>query len=102
MRKASNENKPVMHTDLARLDAREVQPEESDDIPELTDAWFDKAKPYRGETLLRPGSPPADSPKKLISLRLDPDVVEAFRAGGPGWESRINAALRKHLSGGQR
>jgi uncharacterized protein (DUF4415 family) len=30
-----------------------------------------------------------------VSLRLDPDVLEHFRATGPGWQSRINAALRK-------
>jgi uncharacterized protein (DUF4415 family) len=28
-------------------------------------------------------------------LRLDPDIIAAFRAGGPGWQSRINDALRK-------
>ena len=33
--------------------------------------------------------------KKLISLRLDPDVIEHFRARGKGWQARINATLRK-------
>jgi uncharacterized protein (DUF4415 family) len=33
--------------------------------------------------------------KKLVSLRLDPDVVAHFRATGPGWQGRINEALRK-------
>jgi uncharacterized protein (DUF4415 family) len=33
--------------------------------------------------------------KKLISLRLDQDVVQHFRRGGRGWQSRINQALRK-------
>jgi uncharacterized protein (DUF4415 family) len=33
--------------------------------------------------------------KTLISLRLDPDVVQHFRRGGRGWQSRINRALRK-------
>jgi len=36
--------------------------------------------------------------KKPISLRLDPDVIEHFRATGPGWQSRINDALRKIMS----
>src|ERR1043166_411576 len=35
--------------------------------------------------------------KTLISLRLDPDVVRHFRRGGPGWQSRINQALRKAI-----
>jgi uncharacterized protein (DUF4415 family) len=30
-----------------------------------------------------------------VSLRLDPDVIAHFRRGGRGWQSRINAALRK-------
>jgi uncharacterized protein (DUF4415 family) len=30
-----------------------------------------------------------------VNIRLDPDVLDHFRAGGPGWQSRINTALRK-------
>ena len=33
--------------------------------------------------------------KTLVSLRLDPDVIKHFRRSGPGWQSRINLALRK-------
>ena len=33
--------------------------------------------------------------KRLVSLRLDPDVIDHFRARGKGWQVRINAALRK-------
>ena len=32
--------------------------------------------------------------KELVSLRLDRDVLEHFQADGPGWQDRINAALR--------
>jgi uncharacterized protein (DUF4415 family) len=92
-------------SDLARLDAttdeeiaRQIA-EDPDTAPELTDEWFDKAELRVGDRLIRRGRgrPPLDSPKKLVSLRLDQDVIERFRAGGPGWQSRINAALRKHL-----
>jgi len=95
------ENKRVIHTDLAKLDAYEIQPEEYEDIPELTDEFFDKADFYIGDKLIRRGRgrPPLGAPKKLVSLRLDQDVIESFRAGGPGWQSRLNAALRKHLWG---
>ncbi len=41
------------------------------------------------------GRPPVEKPKKQVTLRLDDDVVEAFRASGKGWQGRINAALRK-------
>ena len=98
------ENKCVIYTDLAKLDAHEVQPEEYEDIPELTDEFFENADFYIGEKLIRRGRgrPRLDAPKKLVSLRLDQDVIDAFRSGGPGWQSRINAALRKHLWGDQR
>jgi uncharacterized protein (DUF4415 family) len=33
--------------------------------------------------------------KEQVSLRLDQDVLEHFQSGGPGWQDRINAALRK-------
>lgn len=33
--------------------------------------------------------------KQLVSLRLDPEVVAHFRKAGPGWQTRINDALRK-------
>jgi uncharacterized protein (DUF4415 family) len=95
------ENKPVTYSDLAKVDAHEIQPEEYEEITELTDGWFDKADLHVGDRLIRRGRgrPPADAPKKLVSLRLDQDVIDQFRAGGPGWQSRINAALRKHLRG---
>jgi uncharacterized protein (DUF4415 family) len=43
------------------------------------------------------GRPRLNSAKHLLSLRIDPDVVERFRATGPGWQSRINQLLREHL-----
>ena len=36
-----------------------------------------------------------DAPKKQVTLRLDADLIERFRATGKGWQSRINEALRK-------
>jgi uncharacterized protein (DUF4415 family) len=41
------------------------------------------------------GRPRAEAPKQPVKLRLDPDVVEAFKAAGPGWQTRMNDALRK-------
>ena len=41
------------------------------------------------------GRPPLENPKVSTTTRLDPDVIAAFKADGPGWQSRINAALRK-------
>lgn len=76
-----------------------------DDAPEWTEQMFRDAAYYKGDKLVRPakgaltqpGRPPKENPKKLVSLRLDPDVIEKFRATGKGWQSRINAELRKAL-----
>ena len=43
------------------------------------------------------GRPPKEVRKKQVTLRLDPDIVERFRAGGRGWQTRINEALREWL-----
>lgn len=66
-----------------------------DDAPELTDEHFVKADVYEGNRLLRRGRPVAENPKRQISLRVDAEVLERYRATGPGWQSRMNAALRK-------
>jgi uncharacterized protein (DUF4415 family) len=41
----------------------------------------------------KPGRPP--SGKVRLTLLVDPDIIEAFRATGPGWQARINESLRK-------
>jgi uncharacterized protein (DUF4415 family) len=66
---------------------------------------FRRAAIYHGDKLIRPangtltkpGRPKSDDPKKQVTLRLDSIVLEKFRATGPGWQSRINAELRKAL-----
>lgn len=43
------------------------------------------------------GPKPSPGAKVLLTLRLDPDIIEAFRATGPGWQARINEALRRQM-----
>ena len=69
--------------------------------PELTKKDFTKARPF-AEALpelaasIRKGRGPNKSPiKKLVSIRLSGQVIDAYRAKGPGWQSRIDADLRK-------
>lgn len=40
---------------------------------------------------------PEERTKVPVYIRLDPDVLEFFKAGGPGYQTRINAALREHV-----
>lgn len=66
-----------------------------DDAPDLSQArWRDKldAAP------VHVGRPKSTSPKVSTTIRLDQDVLEPFRQAGPGWQSRINAALRDWLA----
>jgi len=75
---------------------------EDPDNPEWTEDDFAKARPFAevfpelAESIRRArGRPAVEQPKRQISLRLDPDVIDAFKATGKGWQGRINAALRK-------
>ncbi len=72
------------------------------DNPEWSKEDFRNAKPFAetfpdlAESIRRArGRPALAHPKKQVTLRLDSDVIASFRAGGPGWQSRINDALRK-------
>ena len=74
-----------------------------DDVqsPELTDEQIAKAKPFAEvfpelAASIRRGRGPNKAPtKKLVSLRLSGQVIEAYKAKGPGWQSRIDADLRR-------
>lgn len=66
-----------------------------DDAPELTAEHFERADLYHGDKLVRAGRPRSANPKLALKLRIDPDIVEYFRATGPGWQTRINDTLRK-------
>lgn len=68
-----------------------------DDAPELTDAFFEEADEYVGESLVRRGRPRAASPKQALTVRYDTEVIEAFKATGKGWQTRMNAALKDWL-----
>ena len=68
-----------------------------DDTPEWTDEMFERAEHRVGDKVVRRGRPPLDTPKQQITLRLDQDVLDHFRAGGAGWQSRINAVLREAI-----
>jgi len=70
-----------------------------DDAPDLTRAFFQSADIYQGETLVRRGRPPVgDRPKEAVKLRLSPDVLDHFRASGPGWQTRINETLERAVA----
>jgi len=67
-----------------------------DDAPELLNGFFRDGELRRGGQLIRRGRPPlSGKPKTAITLRLDDDVVSAYRETGEGWQTRINSDLRR-------
>jgi uncharacterized protein (DUF4415 family) len=82
-----------------------------EDTPEATDAWFGEARAAKdvlpglvgmdaAQEVLRPkrGRPRSANPKEHVNIRLDADVVRAFKSTGKGWQTRMNDALRDWLS----
>jgi uncharacterized protein (DUF4415 family) len=57
---------------------------------------FDEAFPDLARTIRRRGKQKAPT-KTPVSLRLDADVVKAYKAAGEGWQSRINGDLRRAM-----
>lgn len=77
-----NENKPYIDLDS------------DDDLPDLaTPEWQAKF----AQVPIQRGRPKAAVTKVSTTIRLDPDVLAAFKADGPGWQTRINQALRKSV-----
>ena len=82
-----------------------------DDAPELTDDFFEQGEWKIGDQPVSPqdgaaalqkslsrGRPKAESTKLALTMRYDAEVVEAFKATGKGWQTRMNAALRDWLT----
>jgi uncharacterized protein (DUF4415 family) len=74
------------------------------DSPELTDEELASMRPAREvlppaffDALPRRRGPQKTATKVAVSIRLSRDVVEAFKAKGPGWQSRIDETLRASL-----
>ena len=74
-----------------------------DDAPELTDELAAQLRPLQEvdpelAALVRKGGRPAlpeRDRKRRVTLMLDPDVIEHFKAGGKGWQTRMNSILRE-------
>ena len=83
MNSGSN-TKKRSRTDWKRVDAFRDEDIDFSDMPELGPDFFARA-------IIWPG------PKKQITLRIDPDVLTFFRKQGQGYQSTINAVLRKYV-----
>ena len=76
-----------------------------DDIARWDDDVFERAEIAVGGkvvrkatgTLTKRGRPPiGDRPKEQVTLRLPAEVIEYFKADGPGWQTRVSEALESY------
>lgn len=93
-----------------KLPASDPQWIDKDDAPELTEEFFEHGEwkigdrgvsPAEGKAAFREaikrGRPKAAVKKVSTTIRLDADILEAFKATGHGWQTRINSVLRTWL-----
>lgn len=76
-------------SDLARVDAHVIRPHEYEELPELSDDMLARGTVNKG------GRPRSANPLKLISLRLPEEVIQRWRATGPGWQRAWPSAWRR-------
>ena len=77
-------------SDWAAVDGLTDEDVDTSDIPPLDASFFDQAE------LRMPRTKPA------ITIRLDPDVLDWFKAQGKGYQTRINAVLRMYMEAQKR
>ncbi|GJE68582.1 BrnA antitoxin family protein [Methylorubrum podarium] len=93
-----SERSPISDPEEARIQAGIAA---DPDNPEWTEEDFQRAIPFReafpvlADRLRRARGAQKAPTKQLVSLRLDQDILLRFRATGPGWQSRMNEALRR-------
>jgi uncharacterized protein (DUF4415 family) len=76
---------------------------ERDDPPRFTRDMVERGRHVVGDRVIREARPRGRPPKaegerkEKVTLRLSPDVLSHFREAGPGWQTRIDEALRKQV-----
>ena len=73
----------TLKSDLRKVDAHIIRPHEYKELPELSASALSRAVVNKG------GRPRSANPRKLISIRLPVDVIEQWKATGPGWQTRM-------------
>ena len=91
-----NVSKPVsartLKSDLKRVDAHKVKPGEYKELPELTDVMLKRG------AVKRAGRPVATNPRRQVTIRIPESVLAAWKASGPGWQTRMAELLSKRAS----
>ncbi len=82
---SENDSRNTSQTDWKRVEALTDEEIDTSDIPPLDDDFFAHAELRLPE------------PKQAITIRLDADVVKWFKAQGGGYQTRMNAVLRRYM-----
>lgn len=77
----------TLKSNLVKVESHVVGADEYEELPELDEEMMSRAVVNRG------GRPRSPTPRKLITLRLPPDVIDRWRATGPGWQTRMAERL---------
>ena len=80
-----NASRKSIKSDLPRIDAMSDKDIDYSDAPETDSAFWQGAEVN------------APAVKRQVTLRIDPDIVEFFKASGQGYQTRINAVLRSYV-----
>lgn len=83
-----------------------------DDAPELDDEFFERATPMVGDKKVtkteyvaavkkRIGRPPVEIKRPTLNMRIDADILDALKASGKGWQTRVNDLLRADIKAGR-
>jgi uncharacterized protein (DUF4415 family) len=78
-----------LKSNLKKLDSHVIALAEYEELPELTDEMLARA------VVKKAGRPLLDNPRELISLRVPVEVLEKWRATGPGWQTRMVQRLSR-------
>ena len=78
-----------LKSDLRKVDAHKIQPEEYRELPELTEDML-----ARG-IVKKAGRPVSQNPRLLVSVRLPANVLARWKATGPGWQTRMARVIER-------
>jgi uncharacterized protein (DUF4415 family) len=76
-------------SDMKKVDAHIIAPSEYDELPELTDEMLSRG------VIKKAGRPVIENPREMISLRVPSEVLDKWRATGPGWQTRMVQRLSR-------
>lgn len=94
------ENNAGLKSNLQQVDSHKINPAEYADIPELPEEFFTDGQLYRnGKAVERRTCGKQNKPtKRQLTIRLNGEIIDFFKAHGKGWQSEINNILQKYVN----